>query len=88
MSIDYLDIINKVSIINPKAIILDGLDEAIVGMSESSNPIFIYSTELCISIMMRDNDWEYLEAVEFLEYNTFNTYYGDYSPTFVCEAEA
>ena len=88
MSIDYLDIINKVSIINPKAIILDGLDEAIVGMSESSNPIFIYSTELCISVMMRDNDWDYLEAVEFLDYNTFNTYYGDYSPVFVCEAEA
>ena len=88
MSIDYLDIINKVSIINPKAIILDGLDEAIVGMSESSNPIFIYSTELCISVMMRDNEWDYETALEFLDYNTFNTYYGDYSPTFVCETEA
>lgn len=88
MSVNYLEIINKVAILNPKAIILDGLDEAIVGMSESSNPIFIYSTELCISVMMRDNGWDYFEALEFLEYNTFNTYYGDYSPTFVCEAEA
>jgi hypothetical protein len=34
---------------------------------------------------MRDNDWDYDTAIEFLEFNTFNTYYGDYSPKFVSE---
>ena len=43
MSIDYQGIIENVSTSNPQAIILDGLDEAIIGMSEGSNPIFMYS---------------------------------------------
>ena len=85
MSIDYQGIIESVSTSNPQAIILDGLDEAIVGMSESSNPIFMYSVEICIAISMRDNEWDYETAVEFLEFNTFNTYYGDYSPKFIYE---
>jgi len=81
----YLAIIKEVTKKNPNAIILDGLDEAIVGMSESSNPIFLYSREICIAISMRDNDWDYETAVEFLEFNTFNTYYGNYSPKFIYE---
>jgi|TARA_R110000803_G_scaffold112660_7_gene181054 hypothetical protein len=85
MSIDYQGIIENVSTSNPQAIILDGLDEAIIGMSEGSNPIFMYSVEICIAISMRDNEWDYETAVEFLDYNTFNTYYGDYSPKFIYE---
>ena len=85
MSIDYQGIIENVSTSNPQAIILDGLDEAIIGMSEGSNPIFMYSVEICIAISMRDNEWDYETATEFLEFNTFNTYYGDYSPKFVNE---
>ena len=85
MSIDYQGIIENVSTSNPQAIILDGLDEAIIGMSEGSNPIFMYSVEICIAISMRDNEWDYETAVEFLEFNTFNTYYGDYSPKFIYE---
>ena len=85
MSVNYSEIINKVSKSNPQAIILEGLDEAIVGMSENSNPIFLYSVESCIAISMRDNEWDYETAIEFLEFNTFNTYYGDYSPKFIYE---
>ena len=85
MLIDYKEVIERVSKLNPNAIILDGLDEAIIGGTENSNPSFLYSTESCIAIMMRDNDWDYECAVEFLEFNTFNTYYGDYSPKFIYE---
>lgn len=81
----HTSIIKNVSKANPNAIILDGLDEAIIGATINSNPVFLYGKESCIAISMRDNDWDYETALEFLEFNTFNTYYGDYSPKFVNE---
>ena len=83
--VNHEKILDAICKLNPKAIVLDGLDEAIVGMSESETPILIYSVEQCIVVSMRDNDWDYETASEFLEYNTFGTHYGKFSPQFVYE---
>lgn len=84
MAVNYESIIDEVSNVNPDAIILDGLDGAIIGAS-GDVPVFVYSIEACISIMMRENDWDYDTAIEYLDFNTFNTYYGEYGPKFVCQ---
>ena len=80
--VNFCAIIDNVSIRNPKAVQLEDLDEAIVGMTAGAHPVFIYSTELCTVVMMRDNDWDWEGANEFLEHNIFHAYYGDYGPVF------
>ena len=60
----------------------DGFDEAIIGFSPNDWRV-VYSRELCIEILMKDDDIPEEEAVDFLEYNTFNAYVGDKTPIWV-----
>ena len=48
----------------------DGFDDAIIGICPTSFRV-IYSRNKCINILMAQGDsWE--DAVDYLEYNTFN----------------
>ncbi len=60
----------------------DGFDEAIIGFSPNDWRV-VYSRERCIEILMKDDDIPEEEAVDFLEYNTFNAYVGDKTPIWV-----
>jgi len=57
----------------------DGFDEAIIGI-DSINERIIYSKRKMIEILMDDMDED--EAIEFLEFNTWNTYVGEHTPIF------
>jgi hypothetical protein len=83
----HLKVLKEIKTKNPNATVLSGLNEAIIGMTNSSKPSLIYSEEECILAMMKDNDWNYETALEFLEFNTFGTHFGEYSPKFVSEIE-
>lgn len=60
----------------------DGFDEAIIGFSPNDWRV-VYSRERCIEILMKDDDIPEEEAVDFLEYNTFNAYVGEKTPIWV-----
>jgi len=60
----------------------DGLDDAIIGFEPNSWQV-VYSRNKCIEIMSRDMSEE--DAMEYLEYNTFNTYVGEKTPLWVEE---
>jgi len=60
----------------------DGFDEAIIGFSPNDWRV-VYSRERCIQILMKDDDMPEEEAVDFLEYNTFNAYVGEKTPIWV-----
>lgn len=63
----------------------NGFDEAIIGICPTSMKV-IYSRNKCIEVLMKDGDsWE--DAVDFLEYNTFNTYIGEFTPIWVEDFE-
>lgn len=63
----------------------DRFDEAIIGICPTSMRV-IYSRNKCIEVLMKDGDsWE--DAVDSLEYNTFNTYIGDFTPIWVEDFE-
>jgi hypothetical protein len=57
----------------------DGFDEAIIGI-DSINERIIYSKRKMIEILMDDMDED--EAIEFLEFNTWNTYVGEHTPIY------
>tara|TARA_R110000764_G_scaffold770_2_gene2882 strand:- start:676 stop:942 length:267 start_codon:yes stop_codon:yes gene_type:complete len=59
----------------------DGLDEAIIGFDPNLWKV-VYSRNRCIEIIAADG-MSTEDALEYLEYNTFNTYMGDNTPVWV-----
>tara|TARA_R110000744_G_scaffold284551_1_gene396066 strand:+ start:4031 stop:4366 length:336 start_codon:yes stop_codon:yes gene_type:complete len=71
--------------LNPDAMYADGLDGAIVGLGgqHPSVPVVIYDYDKCVDIFMRDNNWPYDEAVEWMEFNVVCAYVGSGTPIFM-----
>lgn len=69
-----------ISDLNPESVILLGLDEAIIGISNNFN--VIYDINKIKSILKKDG-LKVDEIDEFIEFNIINAYYGDYSPLFI-----
>ena len=66
--------------VNPDAILWDGFDEALVGISEDNRAVYnIYMLE---SIMWRNNKKHitFDEASEWVQYNILQAYLGDETP--------
>ena len=57
----------------------DGLDGAVIGIDLTTMRL-IYSKLKCIEVLMLEDDMGYLEALEYLDYNTFNSYVGELTP--------
>lgn len=66
-------------------LILDGFDEAIVGVSERFGqvPVALYNKDEIINIMIERDGMEYEEALEFFDFNIIGAYVGEYTPAFV-----
>tara|TARA_R100000544_G_scaffold10356_1_gene4482 strand:+ start:3839 stop:4066 length:228 start_codon:yes stop_codon:yes gene_type:complete len=67
----------------------DGFDDAIIGYTYdmvAQEERLIYSVEKCIEILMQDN-MDYLEAREYLDFNTIGAYVGKQTPIFLEDIE-
>lgn len=68
-------------------LLADGLDGAFVGWLDGDPiigppPRAVYSKPLCVECLVEQGmDWD--EAVEYLEYNTFQSYVGPQTPLFI-----
>jgi len=61
-------------------LLADDLDGAFIGLT--SNGIAVYDRQRCVECMTEEGmDDE--EAIEYLEYNTFNAYVGIKTPLFI-----
>lgn len=63
---------------DPEAIVWDGFDEAIIGYDNRGR--LVYDIDLMVETLRRDDDMSDEEAMEFLDYNTLNTFVGDLTP--------
>lgn len=59
----------------------DGYDDAIVGITRDGQ--LVYSIEKMVEICARDGEMEDLDAIEWLEFNTFCAYVGEKTPLFI-----
>jgi len=59
----------------------DGYDEAIVGITRDGQ--LVYSIEKMIEICARDGEMDEMDAIEWLEYNTFGAYVGEKTPQYI-----
>lgn len=59
----------------------DGFDDAIIGICPNSLRV-VYSRNKCVDVLLAEN-MSVEEALDYLEYNTFNTWVGEYTPIWV-----
>jgi hypothetical protein len=84
-----------ISEINPEALLVDGFDEAIIGMAERINlgPVVAYDVDKIIEILAKDMDSELDEdtktsmAYEYFEFNILGAWVGDNTPIFINKIE-
>jgi hypothetical protein len=67
------------------AIILDGLDDAIVGVTEEfgNGRRVLYSANKILNILMERDGMTWHEAVEFYDYNILGLHAGEQNPVFL-----
>jgi len=61
----------------------DGFDEAIMGVSLGSTYRVVYDVEKMASSLVTQEEMDYAEAWEYLEYNTFQAHVGKRTPIYV-----
>jgi hypothetical protein len=78
-------VIDKIVELNPEAIVLDGLDEAVVGIGYSKDlePRLIYSINNIILTLIGRDGMSENEAREFYDYNIADGYFGNHGPIFL-----
>lgn len=69
----------------PDAILLTGLDDAIIGIVESfgGGSRILYDKNKIIKILMERDGMSRGEAEEFYDYNILGGYFGDLNPVFL-----
>lgn len=78
-----MDVKDCIAELNPDAIFIDGLDEAIVGHIDRNDVIVaLYDIEKCVSAFMRLKEIDREEALEDLYFNVFQAYLGINTPAF------
>jgi hypothetical protein len=69
------------------AIQLDGMDDAILGLTIlDERPRLVYSRQLCVEVLRRNNrsaGWTRADAWEYFDFNVECGYYGPQTPIFI-----
>lgn len=72
----------KVSEINPEAILWDDLDDAIIGISIDNRVVYGLNKML---ILFQTMGMSEDEAMEWIDYNILSAYVGEYTPIHIWE---
>lgn len=78
-----MDLRDKLSELNPDALIVEGYDEALIGIGcrYTEAACAVYSEEKIIEIL--EQEMSYDDAVEFYEFNIACAYVGPHTPIIV-----
>lgn len=60
----------------------DGFDDAVIGVDMNSMRL-VYDRNKMIHILMEQENWDYEETVEYLEFNTWCAYVGEKTPIYI-----
>ena len=60
----------------------DGFDKALVGCTYEANVVAVYDIGLMVTILM-DEGLDWMDAMEYLEYNVFGAYVGEKTPKYM-----
>jgi hypothetical protein len=70
---------------NEEALMADGFDEAILGISQrvGMEDVVAYDRDKCISVLMDRDGMSWEDAVEYFEFNVAGAYLGENTPVFI-----
>ena len=70
---------------NEDALILEGFDEAIIGLAERINlgPVVAYDVNKICEILMNKHNMSYEEAIEYFNFNIIGAWMGDFTPVYI-----
>ena len=70
---------------NPEALLADGFERALVGITEGPfDPIrAVYSYQACIQVLVSRDGMSEEDADEFISFNTTGAYVGEHGPIFI-----
>ena len=82
-----ISIREELAALNPQALLADGLDDALIGwgMQATKMPVAIYNYDKCVEILINEGSSQD-DAIEWMEYNVTNAWYGEGTPIFMREA--
>jgi hypothetical protein len=66
---------------DPDAIVLDGFDDALIGLTHDCR--LVYDIDLMRKILIERDKMDSIEADEYLDYNVTNVKFGELNPCFV-----
>tara|TARA_R110000787_G_C13299906_1_gene434407 strand:- start:512 stop:772 length:261 start_codon:yes stop_codon:yes gene_type:complete len=77
--------IEEISEMNPEAMMADGFDEAILGMCVQfgAEPLVAYDYEKCVDILIKRDNLNRTEAIDFIQFNVLGAYVGLNTPVFI-----
>ncbi len=67
-------------------IVLEGFEEALIGVGECvgvESPVMVYDYNKCLTVLMKQNNWDIEDAIEWMDYNVLSTHMGEANPVFV-----
>lgn len=75
----------EISEYNEDALILEGFDEAIIGLAERINlgPVVAYDVNKIYEILMNKHNMSYEEAIEYFNFNIIGAWMGDFTPVYI-----
>lgn len=68
---------------NDQVLLPSGYADAFIGITDLEPKRAVYSKSKMVEITMELDSCSYLEAVEWLEYNTWNSYVGENTPIYI-----
>ena len=78
----YDMIVKRLREINPDAMLIDGMDRAVIGIDEMKARA-VYSVDKIIDELCRLNEWDRDVAVEWYDFNISTASVGEYTPILV-----
>ncbi len=60
----------------------DGFDSAIIGVEPNTMKL-VYSRDKMVGILIEDEKMDEIDAIEYLEFNTWNAHVGDKTPIYI-----
>ena len=65
-----------------ECLLADGYEAALIGITEGTNPVAVYDSDLCVECLMKQGMTRE-DAVEWFYYNTIGAYVGEKTPLFL-----
>lgn len=80
-----MDIIDFIGETNPDALLLDGFDDAIIGIAQRINlgPVVAYDVEKILSILCERDGMTYEDALDYYNFNILGAWMGENTPIYV-----